>query len=206
MVSKLRKLKPVKLLPMIDRDPHPSQSFKPSTRFMAGKNLHWNSSGVEMEFFAELFSKINFVYRKKFLRSNMSNSKENKQYTKNYMSHRLNANPGDLGGVGWETKPRYCTDKHTLYRVSTSSSSPSPSQPPAPYFGEFNFQIVLQDVCNMGQATLQSMLAKMSVCSCDIMGWSECLSSSSSASSISCLLVQRALQHICFVQTSSKYR
>ena len=78
------------------------------------------------------------------------------------------------------------------------------SETPVPYFGVFNFQIVLQDVSSMGQAPLQSMVAKIVVCSCDILGWSGCLSSSSSASCISCLLVPRGLQLIRFKQSSLK--
>ena len=72
-----------------------------------------------------------------------------------------------------------------------------------PPFRVFVFQIVLQDISSMGQPPpLQSMVAKIVVCSCDILGWSGCLSSSSSASCISCLPVPRGLQLIRFKQSS----
>ena len=57
------------------------------------------------------------------------------------------------------------------------------SAKPAPYFGVFNFQIVLPDVSSVGQAPppLQSMVAKIVVCSCDILSCVGCPSSSSSS-------------------------
>ena len=72
-------------------------------------------------------------------------------------------------------------------------------------FGVFYFQIVLQDISSMGQPPpLQSMVANIAVCACDILGSSGCLSSSSLASCISCLLVPQGLQLIRFMQSSLK--
>ena len=104
-----------------------------------------------------------------------------------------------LDSVIFQYSVSYCLSVGTVGYNLCRHQEQIISAKPAPYFGVFNFQIVLPDVSSVGQAPLQSMVTKIAVCSCGILSCGGCLSfssSSSSSSNISCLLVPRGLQHI----------